>query len=381
MISILAAVLVSQCFADGGAPCTPYPAVTNYVRSSQDLKWGWSSAGGCSVDEDVAPAPACADSFNTRGCGRVTAGHIHCPAVGEGENAFVYQNNACPSGTRSAGAFLRARDGGTATPGLYVGGSVYVYEVNGWTRSKVESVTSGSTTFAIGNFGPRPELDVDFWQADCQDSAALLPPVVTGAVPLRREAGCVGSNVRKVAGLGDSIMLASGTGLPQVGVRVAEALGPDYAAIEAGVAGDTCAAVRARWPSVLDAGVTHLVVMCGVNDARTGRTASQAWGDLSAVLEDALDAGVKVRPVLTLNFEGSGDADSTKVAMVNTLRGSIASWCSSHDIACADPAVALQTGDALKTDLRQDGTHPNAAGSVLFVTHISSWPQRYVEGW
>lgn len=224
-------------------------------------------------------------------------------------------------------------------------------------------------------------LDVDFWQADCQDSLVALPPVVTGAIPVRREAGCVASNIRKVAAMGDSIFYASGTGLPQVAVRVAEALGPDYAPIEGGVPGDTCAQVRARMPAAYDAGMTHLVVMCGVNDARTGRTAAQAWEDLSAVLEDAVDAGVRVRPVLTLNFEGAGDSDSTKVAMINTLRGYIAAWCVAHDTACADPAVALQSGDALKADLRQDGTHPNAAGSTLLVTHISSWSQRYVEGW
>ena len=379
MLSLLAAVVLSQC--DGGHPCTAYPAVTNHVRSSQDLMWGWSSYGGCSVETNTTMAPACAESFNTRGCGRQTAGRIHCPAVADGVNAFVYQSDVCPSGMRSAAAYLRASDGGTATPGLYVGGAVYANEVSGWVRVGVENVATGSTTFAIGNFGPRPALDVDFWQADCQDSAVLLPPVVTGARPVRREAGCVASSVRKVAGLGDSIMLASGTGLPQVAVRVAEALGPDYAPVEAGVAGDTCADVRARWPALRDAGVSHLVVMCGVNDARTGRSASQAWEDLSAVLADASDAGVKVRPVLTLNFEGAGDADATKVATINTLRGYIAAWCVANNVACADPAAALQSGDALKTEYRQDGTHPNAAGSTLFVSMLTSWPQRWEEGW
>lgn len=377
-VVLFATAAHAQC--DAGLPCEPYPAVTNYVRSSQDLMWGWSSAGGCAVEGGVVVAPSCAASFNTRGCGLMTAGRIRCPAVASGVNAFVYQSDVCPSGMRSAGAFFRASDGGTATPGLYVGGSVYVYEVGGWVRSKVEGVTSGSTTFAIGNFGPAPALDVDFWQADCQDSLTLLPPVVTGAVPVRREAGCVPGQTRKLWVGGDSTMTAT-DGLQAAAVRFAHALGPSYGWLDGAESGSTCAGVRARWAVARDAGVTHAALFCGVNDARTGRTAEEAWADQEAVLSDAVDAGIPVRLIRTLNFEGAGDADETKVARINTLRGYQQAWCAANNRKCADPAVALQTGNAIKTEFQQDPTHPNAAGHQHLDAEVTSWPARYAEGW
>lgn len=180
--------------------------------------------------------------------------------------------------------------------------------------------------------------------------------------------------------MGDSIMLASGTGLQQVAVRLSEALGDDYGWIAAGVSGDTCADVLARWPAVADAGVTHLALMCGVNDARTGRTAAQAWADESALLNHALDAGVRVRLVKTLNFDGANDSSSSKVAMINTLREYQQAWCDARGLACADPALALQAGDVLRFH-QGDYLHPDTQGSVIFVTILAAWPSRYVEGW
>lgn len=381
---------------------SPYPASTNHALSSQDLFSGWSAtATGVSnptLGNNTSTAPTCAAAKNIRGCGLQTADRIQVPAVGAGQNSFVYQTG-CPSETHSTGWWVAGTPGGvseTGTVDIYTGGGV----PNGafrcafamhptWTWCTNNGAAAG-TTLAIGNFadldpiGARPALDIQVWQADCQTSDAITPSIgPTAGVPLARGGSCVLGATRVLAGMGDSITLASGTGLDPLPVRVAYALDGtenSYGWIQGGVAGDTCAQVLARWPAVKAQGVTHLFLHCGVNDARTGVTDAAAWASQVALLDDALASGIKVRLVKTLNFEGAVDADPSKVAMINALKVRQQAWCTAHSLACADPAATMQTGNVLNNH-QGDFLHPDATGSELLKTAIYVWAERAAEGW
>lgn len=381
--------------------CFEYPASTNYALSSQDLATGWSAANTGSTNPtpsaDTSIAPTCAAAKNIPGCGLVTADRIQVPAVGAAENSFIYQAG-CPNQIHSTGWWVCGTAGGvseTGTADIYTGGGT----INGsfrcpftvcpnWTRCTRDNSDPG-TTLGIGNFGNLPPvgaraaLDIQVWQADCQDSDTITPSIPTAGASVARDAGCVSGATKVLAGMGDSITLASGTGLYPLPVRVAYALDPvdfSYGWIQGGVAGETCADILARWPSVKAQGVTHLFLHCGVNDARTGRTAAAAWADQLALLTDALASGVKPRLVKTLNFEGAVDADPAKVTMINDLKVLQQAWCDSHGLACADPAATMQTGNAL-INHQGDFLHPNGTGSEQLKTAIYVWAERAAEGW
>lgn len=363
------------------------------MKSSQDLSSGWSATNTGSsnptITGNTSESPACADVYNLEGCGLTKADRLQVPALSDAQSSFIYQSSVCPAGPHSAGVYLK----GTSASGvvnLYTGELCVAcpYTAASWSRCTASGGTSGGT-FAIGNIatvgtgdcdGAKEAADVQVWQADCQNRSTITPPIgPTGALSVTRPAGHVNGATKKLAGMGDSITFASGSGLDPTPVRVANVLGPEYAWIQGGVPGDTCEEVLARWPAVkaqLAAG-DRVFLMCGVNDARTGRTAAEAWADAESLLEDARTSGFSIRPVVPLNFEGAADADPGKVAVMNTLRASYAAYCVAHSIECADPAVDLQTGNEIKDEYDQDDKiHLNGPGQLIFQKHIAkgTWP-------
>lgn len=397
-ITLLAATVLAQPCARTGDRCglraggrpfsNPfgpfYPAVTNSVLQSQNVASGWSAENHLSsnptVTADTSLAPACADVYNIRGCGLVTADRLQVPALADGRVSQIYQSNGCPAGQHSGGVYLKGTSG-SGTLRMYTGQLCVAcpFTASAWTRCEANGGTSSNGKFSLGNIasvggacsGAMDAVDVQFWQADCQDTPRLTPPILTEAAAVTRPPGYVRGATKLLAGMGDSITASTGTGLVPAPVGVAYLLGPEYAWIQGGVPGDTCADVLARWAAVAAQSPTHVFVMCGVNDARTGRTAAAAWADLEDILEDARARRMKVRPVLTLNFDGAADSTPTGVAMINTLRASISAWCSANGVQCVNPATDLQTGDALKAEYSDDGIHLNAAGQAIFRQHIA----------
>lgn len=374
--------------------CFVYPAYTNYVLGSSGLSGGyWFATNGhgsygCAI-VGSGPAPECAYSWNAVGCSLTKATRFTCPAVTSGELDIYYQDSACPAGTKSGGIWC-ASASGTVTMDFQVGGSCKTCTCTTTpTRCILEDAKAGDR-IAVGNQsgtngcagGPRGSLDVQVWQADCQNTVRLAPPLVTGAATVSKAAGCGQTITKIVAGLGDSITLASGTGVDPLPVRLANTLGPEWGWIQGGVAGDTCADVLARWPTIKAAnpGITHVAIMCGVNDARTGRSAAQAWADEQSIIDDALTRGYKVRLIRTLNFKNNSEANPAKVQMINDLNTLQQAWCDSHSLACASPETTMEVADVL-INHQGDFLHPDTTGTAQLNTAITSWPQRTAEGW
>lgn len=395
--------------------CQPYSAATNYVIASQDMVGGsWIPTDGlgsygCTLTAGY-PAPPCSETFNVRGCGLNTATRLVCPAVLAGALQIVYQDGSA-LGTHSGGIYAYVLDGGAQVADLQVGGScVRCAADNTPRRCVINSASTASSRVAIGlqggtnncASGARAALDIIVWQGDRQNVATLTPPIVTSTTSEFRDAGCVRGATKILIGMGDSITYNG-----NVPSLFAEALNPGlgihtapFAWVNGGVPGDTCAQVRARWPALRDAyNPTHLSLMCGVNDIRTGVSAATAWSNFEWILNDARSRGIRVRPILPLNFEGASDYDATKGASMNTLRASVQAWCTARGVACANPAfaandagiqVALSDGgysNAIKAEFQDtaDGIHLNAAGRVRYVALVMSsdggWPTKAAEGW
>lgn len=365
---------------------TYYPRTQNKVLSSQDLSSGWSATNTGSsnptITADFGDAPTCAEANNLPGCGLQTADRIQAPALSDTQLSIVYQNSACPSGAHSAGLWTKGTRVDLLAGDLCVSCAASV----DWSRCTA-SGGAASTTYAMGNVasvgsgdcqGAKGAVDVQVWQADCQNQSTISPSIgPTGGVPLVRPPGHVNAPRYLFAGMGDSITFASGSGLSPAPVRVANALGPEYAWIQGGVPGDTCEEVLARWPAALAQSPTHMSLMCGVNDIRTGVSAATAYASWAAIMDSAKAAGLKLRPILTLNFEGAVDYDAAKGIALNDLRALQQAWCTANGVECSDPASELQTGNEIKAPYQQgDGIHLSGAGQVVFARFIAmgSWP-------
>lgn len=364
-----------------------YPATLNRVLSSQDLASGWSATNTGSsnptITADYGTSPTCAEAGNLPDCGLTTADRIQVPALSDGQLSIITQGSACPSGAHSAGVWVK----GTAASGSLdmLAGDLCTScpYTTSWSRCTANG-GAASTTFALGNIstvgsgtcqGAKSALDVQVWQMDCQNRSTISPSIgPTGAASLSRPPGHVYAATRKLAGMGDSITYASGSGLFPTPIRVANALGPQYAWIQGGVPGDTCAQVLARWPAVLaqlSAG-DLMFLMCGVNDIRTGVSAATAYTSWAAIMDSAKAAGLRMRPVLTLNFEGASDYDAAKGIALNDLRTLEQAWCTANGVECSDPAAELQTGNEIKAPYQQgDGIHLSGAGQVVFAQYIA----------
>lgn len=208
----------------------------------------------------------------------------------------------------------------------------------------------------------------------------LASNAATGAVvrnacfSLNGSAGCTsveaGHATKVLATMGDSILLGTGASVKSQELIWAM-LGTDFSHIEGAVANQTCAEVAARWAAVKAQGVTHLVTMCGVNDARLDNTAAAAFAAQEAMLDDALASNIKVRLVLTLNFEGAADANPTRIAMINDLRTLQQAWCTANSVTCANPASILQTGNQIQAKYHQgDYIHLNDLGASVYSSII-----------
>ncbi len=177
---------------------------------------------------------------------------------------------------------------------------------------------------------------------------------------------------KKVAIIGDSILAGSSVGYKPV-TYIPYHLGTDYDVVNSTVGSTTCGDMRTRWTNTVKATApTHLIIMCGVNDlALAGRTVDDAWTDLKFILDDARDAGVTVRPVLTLNCLNAVGCGSTQAADINDLRGRESAYCADAGVTCSDPASIMQDGGVMitKYDLG-DGKHPGELGSRVFSAYI-----------
>lgn len=386
-------------------PCTEYEEATNYVLHSQNLGGGgWALANSAgsnpTITDNTSFAPTCLQIGNdVSGCGLQVADRLQVPAVLSGTSSFAYQTG-CPNQVHSTGLWVAGTLGGVSETGsidVYTGGGVngcfsctFAAYPN-WTWCTANNAAAG-TTIAIGRYaaapcatGDRAAIDVQIWQVDCQDADEITPSIgATAGAAVTRDAGCVDAPTRMVAGMGDSITAANGTGVDPLPIRVASALDGltayNYDFFQGGVPGERCDEILARWPAAKAAGATHMFLHCGINDVVQDRLPAAIWADQEALISDALASGIRVRLVKTLNFDGSSITTPTRVQRVNDLKVLQQAWCDAHGLACADPAATMQTGDTL-INHTGDFIHPNATGQEQLKVAITEWPQRASEGW
>lgn len=161
---------------------------------------------------------------------------------------------------------------------------------------------------------------------------------------------------RRILAVGDSIT-ADGRYAAQ-----AAALLQAQAVAAVGWPGRGAAVVRGELPGLLaDHRPTDLVVLVGVNDLASGRTAAAIAADLAAIYRTARGAGVRVWPVDVLPWAGwlAGARFDGRRARIAAEGRLLSAWIRRQSGATPTASLGDAAGRLLWTG---DGLHPDALG-------------------
>lgn len=175
---------------------------------------------------------------------------------------------------------------------------------------------------------------------------------------------------KRLAYIGDSISVGiTGTG-PDMTIK--NFLGPSWTVVPGAVGGATAADCLTNFNNVMaDGGITHLTMMCGINDAIHGGTEAVAWPSLQTILNTARTAGVLVYPQYILGCDGGSGCDATAVAQIALLNTDLTNWCADAGVTCIDGRPILSPGGTISPLYNYgDAIHLNENGSIWLTSIV-----------
>jgi lysophospholipase L1-like esterase len=156
--------------------------------------------------------------------------------------------------------------------------------------------------------------------------------------------------------------------------KLRKLLGDGYATVDLGVSGNTTAQMRARFAQHLASfAPAYTVVLGGVNDLMTSRTAEQIEADLQAMYTAAHNTGSKVVAVTMTPWKTSANWSEARQAATDAVNAWILATATDVDYRI-DAYTALEDPGApdalLAANDSGDHLHPSATGYTLLGTTI-----------
>lgn len=159
----------------------------------------------------------------------------------------------------------------------------------------------------------------------------------TATTPATEAEGAALLDPHAIAGIGSSSMFGRGAkNAPFLSVLVAS-LGTPWWARNAGEPGIHATGCLDRWRlKVRGRGFGSLVVLCGLNDIRSGSSAAATWSTLQVIFDEALEDGLRVVPMTLQPFKGDRAWTPEKHAALLALNASIRAHCEANHLPCVD---------------------------------------------
>lgn len=185
---------------------------------------------------------------------------------------------------------------------------------------------------------------------------------------------------KHIVWLGDSITFGSVSAptRPPYSLSVITAARSSRVVQNSGFPGDNVAAMKVRWDSYVKyQGWGSLVFLGGVNDLRTGTSASTIFATTQQILDDARARGMVVVPVYVTPWGLWPEWTAGRQTETLAYNALLQTYCNTYSLTCIDAYSALSAGGGSSQNLNAiydsgDGLHPNAAGSALLATTVSA---------